>query len=56
MTLPAEIPDTALAGGGAQDQAGTINDAYAAYQKQLNPYLQQSYLDPMSICRASAMR
>jgi hypothetical protein len=35
-----------LAGGNAQAQAPLINSAYQQYQSQLNPYLQQSFLDP----------
>jgi hypothetical protein len=37
-----------LAGGNANAQAPLINSAYAQYQKQLNPYLQASFLDPRS--------
>ena len=40
------VASTLLAGGGANDQAGLINNAYSQYQKELNPYLQSSFLDP----------
>lgn len=31
---------------GGQDRTGIVNDAYSSYQKQAQPYLDQSYLDP----------
>jgi hypothetical protein len=40
------VANTLLGGGNANAQSGLINDAYSQYQKQLNPYLQSSYLDP----------
>jgi len=39
------VASTLLAGGGP-DRTGLVNDAYAQYQAQLNPYLQASFLDP----------
>jgi hypothetical protein len=39
------VANTLLQGGGP-DRTGLVNDAYARYQAQLNPYLQTSYLDP----------
>jgi hypothetical protein len=35
-----------LAGGGANNQAGALAGNLAAYQQQLSPYLQSSFLDP----------
>jgi len=32
--------------GGGQDRTGIVNDAYSNYQKQAQPYLDPSYLDP----------
>jgi hypothetical protein len=42
------VANTLLLGGGANNQAGLINNAYQQYQKQLNPYLQSSFLNPMN--------
>lgn len=39
------VADSLLAGGGP-DRTGLVNDAYGQYQKELNPYLQASFLDP----------
>lgn len=35
-----------LAGGGANNQAGMVGNAYSQYGQQLSPYLQKSFLDP----------
>jgi hypothetical protein len=40
------VANSLLAGGGANNQAGTIGNAYAQYRNELNPYLQSSFLDP----------
>jgi hypothetical protein len=40
------VTNTLLSGGGANNQAPLVNSAYQQYQKQLNPYLQSSFLDP----------
>jgi hypothetical protein len=40
------VANSLLAGGGANNQAGLVNNAYSQYQQQLNPYLQSSFLDP----------
>ncbi len=40
------VASNLLAGGGANNQAGLVNNAYQQYQQQLNPYLQTSFLDP----------
>src|SRR5271165_3364322 len=37
-----------LAGGGANNQAGALSGNLSQYQQQLNPYLQSSFLNPMS--------
>ncbi|MGE0278389.1 MAG: tail fiber domain-containing protein [Nitrospiraceae bacterium] len=34
--------------GGGPDRSGIVNDAYSNYQKQAQPYLDPSYLDPAS--------
>lgn len=34
--------------GGGTDRTGMVNDAYSNYQKQAQPYLDPSYLDPSS--------
>jgi hypothetical protein len=39
------VASTLLAGGGP-DRSGMINDAYAQYRSELNPFLQASFLDP----------
>jgi hypothetical protein len=41
-----DLANSLLSGGNAQAQAPLINNAYAQYQAQLNPYLQSSYVDP----------
>jgi hypothetical protein len=35
-----------LLGGGGPDRSGMANDAYAQYQRSLNPYLGSDYLNP----------
>lgn len=42
----ANVANSLFSGGGANNQAGLINNAYNQYQSQLNPYLQSSFLDP----------
>jgi hypothetical protein len=37
---------SALLAGGGPDRSGLVNNAYAQYQSELNPYLQSSFLDP----------
>lgn len=37
-----------LSGQGAPDRTGIVNDAYANYQKELQPYLDPKFLDPRS--------
>jgi len=42
------ITNNLLSGGGANNQAGTINNAYSQYQSQLNPYASGANLNPYS--------
>lgn len=46
-TQIAGLADDLLAGGGP-DRSGIINDAYAAYQQQQQPFLSADYLSPYS--------
>lgn len=40
------VANNLLSGGGANNQAGMIGNAYSQYGQQLSPYLQSSFLDP----------
>ena len=41
------VATSLLNGGGANDQAGMINDAYKTYQQQVNPLASNTNYDPM---------